>query len=252
MDRRVPPGGGESVTVGRAPTNQIVIKDERCSRNHAEIFQSQGQWTLRDLDSRNGTLVGGKRIQTRLRAAAGRRRPHRPLAAGVRPRPVAGVSRFAHAAAHGASRRRRRREPRHDRRVRRPRACSKAHEPTTITHRRGQTRFLAEPPEDEDVDVALPKVGRAAAKLCRLAFELAKATDVVSLANVALDGLFEGTHVDAGAVLLRPARTGEQATARRPRSRRLAHRFAASLPPRLAVSGRRPCCATARPCWPAT
>jgi len=48
---------GESITVGRAPTNAIVVKDERCSRNHAEVFQSQGQWMLRDLDSRNGTLV---------------------------------------------------------------------------------------------------------------------------------------------------------------------------------------------------
>src|SRR5207244_6785344 len=53
---------GESVTVGRAPTNAIVVKDERCSRNHAEVFQSQGQWMLRDLDSRNGTLVDGQRI----------------------------------------------------------------------------------------------------------------------------------------------------------------------------------------------
>src|ERR1700754_1297992 len=53
---------GESVTVGRAPTNAIVVKDERCSRNHAEVFLSQGHWTLRDLDSRNGTLVDGQRI----------------------------------------------------------------------------------------------------------------------------------------------------------------------------------------------
>ena len=29
---------GRTVMIGRAPTNQIVIKDERCSRNHAEIF----------------------------------------------------------------------------------------------------------------------------------------------------------------------------------------------------------------------
>src|SRR6185369_12376109 len=79
------------------------------------------------------------------------------------------------------------------------------YEPTTITHRRGQSRFL-EPPEEEDVDVSLPKVGRAAANLCRLAFELAKATDVVTLANVAIDGLFEGTQVDAGAVLLQARR----------------------------------------------
>ena len=48
---------GESVTIGRAPTNQIVLKDERCSRNHAELFLSEGRWTLRDLDSRNGTVV---------------------------------------------------------------------------------------------------------------------------------------------------------------------------------------------------
>src|SRR6201985_3890278 len=54
---------GESITVGRAPTNAIVVKDERRSRNHAEVFQSQGNWTLRDLDSRNGTLVDNQRIQ---------------------------------------------------------------------------------------------------------------------------------------------------------------------------------------------
>jgi Nif-specific regulatory protein len=84
------------------------------------------------------------------------------------------------------------------------------YEPTTITHRRGQSRFL-EPPEEEEVDVSLPKVGRAAANLCRLAFELAKATDVVTLANVALDGLFEGTQVDAGAVLLQSRRPNPKA-----------------------------------------
>ena len=53
---------GRTVTIGRAPTNQIVIKDERCSRHHAEIFLSEGEWILRDLDSRNGTLVGEQRV----------------------------------------------------------------------------------------------------------------------------------------------------------------------------------------------
>ena len=113
------------------------------------------------------------------------------------------------------------------------------YEPTTITHRRGQSRFL-EPPEEEDVDVSLPKVGRAAANLCRLAFELAKATDVVTLANVALDGLFEGTQVDAGAVLLQARRPTPKPTGRQPGSDRLAERFAASVPSRFAVPCRRP------------
>ena len=53
---------GRTVTVGRASTNQIVIKDDRCSRYHAEIFLTQGRWTIRDLESRNGTMVGGQAV----------------------------------------------------------------------------------------------------------------------------------------------------------------------------------------------
>src|SRR4029453_11224509 len=54
---------GRTVTIGRASTNQIVIKDERASRNHAEVFMTGGQWTIRDLDSRNGTVVDGEPIR---------------------------------------------------------------------------------------------------------------------------------------------------------------------------------------------
>src|SRR5690606_31009123 len=49
-----------------------------------------------------------------------------------------------------------------------------------------------------------PRVGQAAAKLCRLAFDLANQPDINSVARLALDGLFEGTQVDSGAVLLSP------------------------------------------------
>ena len=54
---------GQSVTIGRAPTNQIVLKDDRCSRNHAELFLAGDQWTLRDLESRNGTVIGDELIK---------------------------------------------------------------------------------------------------------------------------------------------------------------------------------------------
>ena len=54
---------GRTVTIGRAPTNQIVINDDRCSRHHAEVFSSHGEWKLRDLDSRNGIEIGGQRLQ---------------------------------------------------------------------------------------------------------------------------------------------------------------------------------------------
>ena len=59
-------------------------------------------------------------------------------------------------------------------------------EPTTIAHRRSHTRFLERRPS---VDTAPPKVGQAATQLCRLAFELANETNIVSAANLALDGL---------------------------------------------------------------
>ena len=195
---------GESVTIGRAPTNAIVVKDERCSRNHAEVFQSQGQWTLRDLDSRNGTLVDGQRIQHDYHLQAGDIvRIGNSHLAFVHDLSQAfpdshSVLRTAQAVDQEASGEITVGPPDDE-------SVLETYEPTTITHRRGQSRFL-EPPEEEDVDVSLPKVGRAAANLCRLAFELAKATDVVTLANVALDGLFEGTQVDAGAVLLQARR----------------------------------------------
>ena len=54
-------------------------------------------------------------------------------------------------------------------------------QPATITHRRGQTRFLK--PHEEGEAASIPKVGRAAATLCRLAFELAKAPDAMALAD---------------------------------------------------------------------
>lgn len=50
-------------TIGRAPTNKVVLRDEICSRNHCEIYKANGQWMLRDLDSRNGTVVDGDDVE---------------------------------------------------------------------------------------------------------------------------------------------------------------------------------------------
>ncbi len=81
----------------------------------------------------------------------------------------------------------------------------------TITHRRGQTRFL-EPHAPVDSDS--PEDGNAAASLCRLAFELAKSPDQLAVADLALAGLFKGTRIDAGGVLLLPRNhTGEPTAA---------------------------------------
>ncbi|HZT82695.1 MAG TPA: FHA domain-containing protein, partial [Gemmataceae bacterium] len=56
-----PLAGGQRYTLGRAPTNRIVLKDDLCSREHAEVYHARGRWRLRDLNSLNGTRVNGER-----------------------------------------------------------------------------------------------------------------------------------------------------------------------------------------------
>ena len=47
------------MTIGRATTNRIVLRDELCSRNHCELYRNGTTWVVRDLGSRNGTTVNG-------------------------------------------------------------------------------------------------------------------------------------------------------------------------------------------------
>jgi transcriptional regulator with GAF, ATPase, and Fis domain len=49
--------------VGKAPDNQLVLRDKTVSRYHLEIVRADRWLLVRDLDSRNGTLVGGVRVR---------------------------------------------------------------------------------------------------------------------------------------------------------------------------------------------
>ena len=49
---------GQITTLGRASTNRIVLRDDICSRHHCELFVADQSWMVRDLNSRNGTLLG--------------------------------------------------------------------------------------------------------------------------------------------------------------------------------------------------
>src|SRR5262245_835636 len=62
--------GGKRYTLGRAATNRIVLKDELCSREHAEISFADGRWRLRDLNSLNGTRLNGERLDGEWELAA--------------------------------------------------------------------------------------------------------------------------------------------------------------------------------------
>lgn len=52
--------------MGRAPDNNLVLRDSRVSRNHAQIVLAGGRFVLEDLGSRHGVWVNGRRIEKSL------------------------------------------------------------------------------------------------------------------------------------------------------------------------------------------
>ncbi|MEA2471429.1 MAG: hypothetical protein QOE38_2428 [Thermoleophilaceae bacterium] len=54
----------EAVTVGRSQDCDVVVGEQTVSRFHAELRHGDGdEWTVRDLDSTNGTWLNGSRIR---------------------------------------------------------------------------------------------------------------------------------------------------------------------------------------------
>ncbi len=49
-------------SIGRNSTQTVQILDRLCSKEHAILRLQGGQWTLRDLGSRNGTFVNGQAV----------------------------------------------------------------------------------------------------------------------------------------------------------------------------------------------
>jgi pSer/pThr/pTyr-binding forkhead associated (FHA) protein len=50
------------ITIGRAQSATLIIPDAQVSRLHARIDLTDGHLSIRDLDSRNGTLVNARPI----------------------------------------------------------------------------------------------------------------------------------------------------------------------------------------------
>jgi phosphoserine phosphatase RsbU/P len=48
--------------MGRAPDNNLVLRDSRVSRNHAQVARSDSHYVLEDLGSRHGVWVNGERV----------------------------------------------------------------------------------------------------------------------------------------------------------------------------------------------
>ena len=53
--------GGRTL-IGRSPACAVCVREREISGEHAAITWTSGAWTLRDLGSRNGTFIDGRRL----------------------------------------------------------------------------------------------------------------------------------------------------------------------------------------------
>src|SRR5258708_29897090 len=54
---------GDRFTIGRSPTNDLVLEDQNASRRHAEILRDRrGTYFLIDSGSANGTWLNARRL----------------------------------------------------------------------------------------------------------------------------------------------------------------------------------------------
>ena len=189
---------GQVTTVGRSSTNRVVVRDEVCSRNHCEVFQSGDRWLLRDLSSRNGTLVNGVTVEGDW-----------PLEEGqiiqIGNCDLGFTSDLLHAFPE-------------------PESTSQDNTADTaemmvfddpspesepeIVDRRRENRFRDQAStvggELDGGEPGTQRTSRDLTSLYRLALDMGAARDAEQLAHVVLDGLFAGTRADIGAVLLLP------------------------------------------------
>lgn len=198
---------GRTVTIGRSPTNQIVVKEDQASRQHAEIFNSEGSWFVRDLNSRNGTAIGTDRVEGDQKLKPGdiiwiaktQMAFVTDLSSAYNKKVFSKVEIGAETVT-GL-------EIDDDDQV--TMSELQITEPTNITHRRQKTKYLqGDEPESEEFTVGdgtspVP-TSHDATRLCRLAFDLANERTPRGISRMALDCLHEVTKMDAGAVLMIP------------------------------------------------
>ena len=173
--------------LGRSSQSQIVLRSERASRQHARIFWNSGNpvddpdgdnagWMIEDLGSRNGTFVGGNKIEAPT-----------PLTDPAEIQVAGFAIRFTHHINSAPSA-----EP----------ASSQAtddqltieFDPSAITDRRSKSRYL------EDGSHSPINTGLSSRRLLQLAFTLARADSLETLVEATLTTLDEHLGLDSAGV----------------------------------------------------
>jgi transcriptional regulator with GAF, ATPase, and Fis domain len=168
---------GVRYTIGRAPTNKIVLTDDLCSREHAEVAFAEGKWVLRDLGSLNGSKLNGAQVrgEEALDANDVVQLGHSLFAFVEKLADLPGV-----AAEQGPG------------------------EKLEIRKRLRTTRYGTSRAPGAGPTETLPETRRwehAVGVLYRLGLDMGAAETLDDLVDVVLDGLLEGVSADVGAVL---------------------------------------------------
>jgi Nif-specific regulatory protein len=181
-----PLAAGPTLTMGRAPTNRIVLKDDLCSREHAELRFRDGKWRIRDLGSLNGTRVNDTPLTSGDWVLAPGDQVHlgRTVLLFVETMEQLPRLQEEEGPAEGVS----------------------------IKKRLGQTRFLTPvppSPTDEAVTHDGGTLSRHAlsqdlSQLYRLALNMGQAQTLDELCGFVLDALLEAIPAEVGAILLTP------------------------------------------------
>lgn len=173
---------GQTYTLGRATTNRIVLKDDLCSREHAEVSYRGSRWRIRDLNSLNGTRVNDVRLDGEWELG-----PHDDVHLGrthlLFVEDMNQLPDLPHQPAEA--------------------------EGVAIRKRLGQTRFLTPQPHldesvVEDATVAPTQrhaLSRVLSLLYRLALDMGSANSYDELCRIVLDALLEAVPAEVGAIL---------------------------------------------------
>jgi len=193
---------GRRYTLGRANTNYIVVKDDLSSREHAEVYCSDGRWRLRDMDSLNGTRLNNAAVDAEWEMSAGDEinigRTRFVFVEDMSQLPEVPL------------------EP-----------PAEEEDGLSIKKRLGQTRFLTPPPAEMEqaavdengttIDKPRHSLSRDLSLLYRLALDMGSCTAYDDLARTVLDGLLEATTAEVGAILTMKEGRNLEVTAHRHR-----------------------------------
>src|SRR5262245_15034563 len=179
---------GQRYTIGRAATNNVVLKDDQCSREHAEVSAADGgaRWRIRDLGSLNGTRVNGHRVEAEWELAPGDElnlgRTHLLFVEDMNQLPDVPMG--------------------------------PTDQDVSIKKRPGQTRLLTPLPDGPPDDGVTPPpsqrhgLSRDLALLYRLALDMGSAATYEDLVRIVLDALLEAIPAEVGAILMVPRGEG--------------------------------------------